>query len=156
MDYNKALQKCMHLCSRNEYCKSDIRQKLKKMQLLNNEADKIIDYLVDNKYVDELRYTNAYVNDKFKFNHWGKIKISYYLKHKAIGNSLIEMALEKINMEDYESVCKIEIEKKKPKVAAESDFERNGKVAKYVISKGFESDLVFRLLKSQNIHLDHM
>ncbi len=148
MDYNKALQKCMNICSRNEYCRFDLHQKFKKWEVSSFDANKIIEYLEDNKYLDEERYATAFVNDKFKFNHWGKIKIAYYLKHKNISSVIVKNALDKISFAEYEKICKNEIEKKRPKVNAESNYERNGKTAQYVISKGFESDLVFKLLNS--------
>ena len=65
------------LCSRKEYCVFEINEKLKKFDISHSEKEAIIKTLENNNFIDELRYAKAYVNDKFKFNKWGRIKIRY-------------------------------------------------------------------------------
>ena len=36
------------------------------------------------KYIDESRFAKAYVNDKYKFNKWGRIKIRFELSKSAL------------------------------------------------------------------------
>ena len=41
------------ICSRSEYCIFDIKEKLKKRQLNQDDINDIIDYLVKERFIDE-------------------------------------------------------------------------------------------------------
>lgn len=148
MDINKALSKCMQLCSRREYCNSEIIEKLNTWEVATENHNKIIEKLTQEKFIDHNRYAQAFVNDKFKFNNWGKVKIKYHLKQKQIEDSVINKHLNDIDPTAYELTLKTEINKKIQTTKANSYFEKNQKVARYAISKGFEPSLVFDLLKT--------
>lgn len=136
----------MQLCSKREYCCYDITEKLNQWEVDYDLHQQIIDKLIDNKFIDESRYTQAFVSDKFKFNNWGKIKIKHHLKQKQISDNLIYEHLNSINDSEYSDKISYEIKKKLKTVKAKDNFERNQKVARYVISKGFEPSIVFDLL----------
>lgn len=148
MNKTKALSKCMQLCSRKEYCISEIYQKLKTWEVLPDDADEIIEVLIREKYLDEKRYVLAYVNDKFKFNKWGRNKIKYMLKQKQLPENLIVENLKVINIDAYLALIKQLVQEKKRKVKGKSEYEKNGKVVNYMTSRGFETDLVFKFLNS--------
>lgn len=150
MKFEQALSKSMELCSRREYCAFDIREKIKKWEISPDDADKIIKRLFDEKFLDHERYCHAFVNDKFRFNHWGKVKIAYHLKQKQIETSHIQDALNKINMDNYLDLIREEIQKKQNRVKAKNDFEKKAKIAQSVIAKGFEPRLVFEVLKMED------
>jgi len=147
MEFKRALEKCMHVCSQREYCIGDIKEKLKKWEITSTDQGKIISQLLAEKFIDHNRYTPAFISDKFNFNHWGRIKITYYLKQKGIEKDIIETHLNKIDCIEYKRILKIEIDKKAKGIKGNNDFEKNQKIARYAISKGFEPNLVFELLK---------
>ncbi len=147
MEYKKALDKCMGICSQREYCIFDIEEKLMKWEVSMSEHQKIVKVLIDERFIDHDRYVPAFINDKFTFNHWGKIKIRYYLKQKRIEESIIKKYLNTIDEDTYDLTIRNEIEKKRRSVKGNSPFEINQKIAKYVISKGFEPNKVFEILK---------
>lgn len=146
MEYKKALSKCMQMCSRKEYCITDIKQKLYSWELNEEDIERLIATLQEEKFIDEERFVNAFVNDKFKFNHWGKVKIRYHLKHKQIDENVVNNVLSGLSDAAYEEVIAQEIAKKISKVKANSTYERKAKVVNYLASKGFEPDLVFKYL----------
>lgn len=86
------------LCSRREYCVSDIRKKLM-VQLEGNAADvgEILEHLISERYVDDLRYASAYARDKASISGWGATKIRYMLSAKGISQDVISQALEEID-----------------------------------------------------------
>ena len=91
--------KMRRLCSRREYCVSDIRKKLM-VQLDGNapEAGEILEHLISERYVDDLRYASAYARDKASISGWGATKIRYMLSAKGISPEVISQALEEIDV----------------------------------------------------------
>jgi regulatory protein len=150
MRYEQALSKCMNLCSRREYCTFDIREKLYKWEMDDSWIEKIIHELISQKFLDDERYSRAFVNDKFRFNHWGKIKINHHLKHKQVNPDIIKNTLDNIDFDAYQLILKEEIQKKQKSVKAKNDFEKQGKIAQSIIAKGFEPGLVFEILKKES------
>lgn len=146
MEPKTALIKAMKLCSQREYCTQDILDKLSKWEVLPTEHQAIINQLINHKFIDHKRYTEAFINDKIKFNHWGKIKINYYLKKKQIDNKIVIDCLSKFNPALYIEIATEEIKKKWRKTQAKSNYELKNKVAKYIINKGFEPNLVFDII----------
>lgn len=102
MDYKKALEKAAALCAQKERCLSDIRKKLQNWELSDSEIEDALSYLVKEKYIDESRFAQYYVRDKFRFNQWGKIKISYMLNGMEVDKKNIQNALNEINELDYQ------------------------------------------------------
>ena len=80
----------MDLCSRREYCQSDIDQKLRIWEVPQATIAKILKVLSEEKFIDHTRFVRAFVNDKLLFNHWGRIKIRYHLVHHRIEKEIIE------------------------------------------------------------------
>ena len=146
MEINKAIAKCMHLCSCREYCVFDIEAKLLKWDIESNDIYSIINTLLDEGYIDQERYTKAFINDKFKFNHWGKTKIKYHLRQKHIDTATINKFINSINEKDYKETIINEIIKKRESIKDDNSFEAQQKIARYVISKGFEPEMVFKEL----------
>ena len=149
MELKKALDKCMYICSQREYCIHDIEEKLAKWEVNVNVHQEIIKTLLAEKYIDHKRYVPAFINDKFTFNHWGKIKIRYHLKQKRIEDALIKTYLDAIDNSSYNEVIQEEINKKKRLVKGTNEFDKKQKIARYIISKGFEPNIVFEIMKME-------
>jgi regulatory protein len=94
----KVADRMRRLCSRREYCVGDIRKKLM-VQLEGNaaEAAEILEHLMKEKYIDDLRYASAYARDKASISGWGATKIRYMLSAKGISSEVISQALEEID-----------------------------------------------------------
>lgn len=96
----KVLDRMRALCSRREYCRKDIMKKV--LPAVDGDvtvAGGIIDMLVKEKYIDELRYASAFARDKSSIAGWGTVKIRYMLSAKGIPEGLVAQALEEIDGE---------------------------------------------------------
>lgn len=96
----KVLDRMRALCSRREYCRKDIMKKV--LPAVDGDvtvAGGIIDMLVKEKYIDELRYASAFARDKSSIAGWGAVKIRYMLSAKGIPEGLVSQALEEIDGE---------------------------------------------------------
>lgn len=86
------------LCSRREYCRSDIMSKVVvALDGDKEQAAKIVETLVNEKYIDDLRYASAFARDKSSIAGWGETKIRYMLSAKGISREVVTQALEEID-----------------------------------------------------------
>ena len=86
------------LCSRREYCTQDVMKKaMKALEGDRHAAEQVLETLVAEKYVDDLRYAGAYCRDKASLSGWGEVKIRYMLASKGISREIIAEALEEID-----------------------------------------------------------
>ncbi|WP_164977509.1 regulatory protein RecX [Ancylomarina salipaludis] len=144
ISYSSALSKMQFICSRQEKCCSDIRKKLENWNLSYDDQDKIIQSLIDDKFIDEKRYTGFYVRDKYKFNKWGRIKISHHLKQKQIPEYLIMEAFDSISKEIYEDNLEEMLRAKMKSTREEDPYKLKAKLYRFAQSRGFESNLILR------------
>ena len=146
MNYKEALSYTMDLCSRQEKCSSEIREKLKKFKVQKAAVEKVLQTLKKEGFIDESRYAGMFVRDKLRINRWGKIKIQYMLSAKRIPDEIICEAMEGIDDQNYLEILKEELSKKQKSVKAENPFEVRNKLARFAQQRGFESGLIFQVL----------
>ena len=144
---DQVLDKMAKYCAYQERCVKDVRDKLKTYEIPQKDRDKILDYLLDNRFVDDERFTKSFIHGKINQSGWGLNKIRFHLMQKGIAKEIIDEALGQTDEEVYRQRL-IDILKTKSKtVKAASDFEKKRKLAAYAIQKGFETGLVWEVLK---------
>lgn len=144
---DQVLDKMAKYCAYQERCVKDVKDKLKTFELPQVEKDKILDYLLDNRFVSDERFAKSFVRGKVNQSGWGLNKIRFHLVQKGIAKELIDEALGQTDEEVYRQRL-IDILKKKSKtVKAANDFEKKRKLAAYAMQKGFEGSLVWEVLK---------
>jgi regulatory protein len=142
------LKKAANFCVYQERTQDEVRKKLKEWKIYDDEAEEMIAWLIVENYINEERFAKAFAGGKFRVKHWGKLKIVFELKGRKISAYCIKEALKEISDEDYFRKIVYLINKKSEDLSAEkSDLERNHKISKYLIGKGFETDLVWSALK---------
>lgn len=139
-------KKMAALCSRAEQCSPDIRKKIIAAGLSNDEADDIIEKLKAEKFIDDQRYVNFYVSEKFRINKWGKVKMRYYLKMKGLDDDLIQKGLDELDEEKYRQVLIKTMKEKARSVKKKNKFEKMGQVIRFTQNRGFEPELIHRYL----------
>ena len=144
--YKDALRRAAALCSNQEQCTGTILEKLRTWGVDTDEAHRVIQKLIEEKFLDDLRYAKFYVRDKYRLNRWGKVKITAMLRQKKIENSLIEEALTEIDMKEYEEICANLIKTKSATMNESNHYIRKGKLFRFAAGRGFESDLIHRIL----------
>ncbi len=144
---DQVLDKMAKYCAYQERCVKDVRDKLKTYDILQEERDKILDYLLDNRFVNDERFAQSFVRGKVNQSGWGVNKIRFHLISKGIDKDTIDEALGQTDEEVYRQKL-IDILKVKSKtVKAASDFEKKRKLATYAMQKGFEGGLVWEVVK---------
>ena len=145
---DQILDKMAKYCAYQERCVKDVRDKLKTFDLPQGEKDKILDYLLDNRFVNDERFAKSFVRGKVNQSGWGLNKIRFHLIQKGIAKETIDEALGQTDEEVYRQRL-IDILKTKSKtVKAASDFEKKRKLAAYAMQKGFEGGLGWEVLRN--------
>lgn len=151
LDKKAAIIKAERYCAYQERAQQEVRDKLYDWGLKSYEVEEVITELILNNFLNEERFAMAYVSGKFKIKKWGKIKIKQGLKLKRIPDKMIKDALNSIDFDDY-LVAILDTAVKKLRVLNEKDaFKRKYKLMTFLQSKGFENDLIFEVLKDNNL-----
>jgi regulatory protein len=143
----EAKVKMARFCSYRERAPEEVRQKLAQYNLSDQKIEQVMNVLMEHDFVNERRFAGAYANGKLNINKWGKLKIRQGLEHYKLDPDHIDEALGKLPDDQYQATMIKHIEKKQRSLKHKDPFVRNHKVAQFVISKGFEPDLVWKILK---------
>ncbi len=153
MDYKTALKKASAWCSRQEYCRSDIRKKLETREVSNHDIEKVINKLVEENFIDESRFATFYVRDKFRFNRWGRKKIWWQLRQKDLTDEIINKALDQIEEMDYRQTLQKVVYEKFKQVETRDYIKKKSAMIRNAVSKGYEYQeiipVVEQLLQNQ-------
>jgi len=144
---DELLHKAASYCSISEHCISEVEEKLSGWGVSDSDKKEIISKLISEDFINEKRYCNYFVKDKFRFNKWGKIKISYSLKQKGLSNELINNALNTIDDGEYEEMLASILKTKLAGLKYEYEYEKQGKLFNFAQSRGFESQVINRVVK---------
>ncbi len=142
MTEEQALQKLAALCSQSEHCTSEMKEKMTRWGIEDDAQQRVMEYLVANRYVDDRRYARSFVNDKLKYNKWGPRKIEQALWMKHIDDSIRQEALDDVDNAEYICVLRPLLQSKRKTTKAESDYEMNQKLLRFAIGRGFTFEQV--------------
>lgn len=138
----KTLSKLAALCSKKECCTADLNDKMRNRGLDSEARQRIIDYLVSHQFVDDSRYCRAFVNDKVKYNKWGRRKIEQALWLKHIPSDISTPILDAVPDEDYLRTLRPMLKAKWATIKASTDYERSMKLINYAMGRGYEIRLI--------------
>ena len=144
---DQVLDKMAKYCAYQERSVKDVKDKLKTFDISQEDREKILDYLLDNRFVDDERFAKSFVRGKINQSGWGLIKIRFHLIQKGIDKETIDEALKQTDEEVYRQRLIDVLKTKSKTVKAENDFEKMRKLAAYAMQKGFEASLVWEVLK---------
>ena len=143
----EALIKAAAYCAYQERTQQEVRSKLYTYGLEPDDVEEIIVRLGQEKMLDEERYAQAYVRGKYGLKKWGRRKIVQGLKSKGISDYCIKQGLKEIDYDVYEQHLQQLLEKKNATEKEKNPFARRQKLTYYLVSKGYESDLVQDAIK---------
>ena len=146
-DINIAIERLKNYCALQDKCQWDVIQKMQEWGLLEVSKNHILELLIQEKYVDEERYSRSFCRGKFRIKKWGKIKISNELKKKYISEVCITKGLEEINDFEYQEELNKQYHKKKSVIKEKNYFIKKKKIATYLINRGYENNLVWDKLR---------
>ncbi len=144
------LERARGWCSRREMCRSEVKTRLLKTDLGEDEINQVLIELIKEKFIDETRFAKAFVHDKIAFQKWGIQKIKQALYYKGISQDNINEALEDINKEEYLEKFLAVAKAKRRTIKSETEYEKNQKLVRFLLSKGVNTDDVFKIIRKIN------
>lgn len=130
------------LCANAEHCQWEMLEKMRRWELTDEAQARVMQRLVDERYVDDERYARAFVKDKLNYNKWGRRKIEQALWQKHIDETVRQQVLDEIADEDYVLVLRPLLKQKRKSVKAASDYDLHVKLIKFALSRGFTMDII--------------
>ena len=144
------LQKIASYCAYQERTQDEVKQRLQKWKVWGDEADELIAELISMNYLSEERFAKTYAGGKFRIKNWGRMKIRNELKRRGLSNYSIEKGMNEIEDKAYVEGLKTLLGKKKNLLEkTENDpFKLKQKLARFALGKGYESELVWKVLEA--------
>lgn len=109
----------------------------------------VMEYLEDNRYLDDLEFAICFARDKFGLNGFGKHRIRMELAKKGIDSRDIETAIEEVFDSESEKEAAKELAMKKLNGSYRNDSEENRyrKTSSYLYRKGYSADIINAVLR---------
>lgn len=139
----EALIKAASFCAYQERTHKEVRTRLSELEVVGDESEAILTYLIKNNYLNEERFARIFAGSKFRQKKWGRIKIRQELKMRGISDYCLKAGMSEIDDNDYMITLQEIIEKKSKDIKDSNKLIIKQKLVKFVLSKGFEHDLVF-------------
>jgi regulatory protein len=148
--YNQEMTRLMirAWCDKAERAHQDVKTKLFAWGVPQEERDELVAELIELNLLNEERFASAFAHDKSEFNQWGRLKIEHALRKKGVSDRNIRHALLLIPQEDQTDTINDIIRKRLPKLKGKPEFQKKGLLARYLISKGFENDQIWKQLEN--------
>lgn len=142
-------KKIYHYCAYQERSHQEVKSKLYDLGLFTEAVDEMVSHLITEGYLNEERFAKAFAGGKFRLKNWGRLKIVQALETKGLTKNCIASGLKEIDDDDYLNTIESLIDKKADQIDEQNVFVKRDKLAKYVIQKGFEPELVWKKLKER-------
>ena len=148
MENDHILDKIRGFCAYQERCIHDVEEKLKEWKVGQKHAEKIIEQLIKEDYLNEERFARSFASGRFRINHWGKTKIIYELERKQVPDLIIQIGLEEIDDEEYTEALKEILRRKDREIKEKDPYKRRQKLIAFGAQKGYDYGLIKHILES--------
>jgi regulatory protein len=130
------------LCARSEHCQHDLLEKMRRWEMSDEAQARVMARLVSERYVDDERYARAFVNDKIRYNKWGRRKVEQALWLKQIDRDIQQRVLDEVDDDEYLSVLRPLLKQKRRSIKAANDYELNQKLVRFALQRGFTYNII--------------
>ncbi|WMJ81057.1 recombination regulator RecX [Clostridium sp. MB40-C1] len=146
-NYIKAKNSALRFIEKNYKTENEVFAKLTKLEYNSKTSSRVIKFLKEYGFVDDIRYTDMFIREKIK--SWGKSKIEYMLIKKGIPQEIINEALDKVTYDSQLEIAEKLGEKKYYIIIKSEKDEKKiyNKISNYLLSKGYDYSIINSVLK---------
>ncbi len=142
-----ALEKARRYCAYQERSQQEVRDKLYDLGLHRQQVEQAIALLITENFINEERFAMAFAGGKFRMKLWGRIRIRLALEQKKVSPYCIRKALQQFSSAEYLQTLRKAAAAQKKKTSEKNLLKKNYIIARHLISRGFEPELVWEELK---------
>lgn len=136
-------------CMYQDRCVQEVIKKLTRLQVIAKTKSKIIDHLIEDDYLNEVRFAKSFIQGKLRIKKWGRIKLNYELRIRGIKKFIIDEEINKISKEDYYDYFN-EFSNNKIKTLKGSKEQKKRSFVNYFTYRGWENNLIYEKLNEIN------
>ncbi|MBR3169560.1 regulatory protein RecX [Candidatus Saccharibacteria bacterium] len=139
--YQRALEWVLARPHSEKECRDYLRRKIFEKKLDKNHIDIIIDKLKTKKYLDDVRFAEWYIENRFAKKGVSVKRLKMELLKKGVSKDITEQVLENSDRNDRGELEKMILKKR-------SKYREDEKLIAYLVRQGFSYDLVREVLQS--------
>lgn len=129
---------------------NELRDYLKNKEEDTIIIEEVIDKLIDYKYLDDDRFTKAFIKDKLNFTNWGDYKIKNELKRLGVNEEIIYNNMTSIDDNIYyERINKI-IDKDISTNKKYGGIKLKNKIYNHLLTLGYSKEKVISIINNYN------
>lgn len=140
------VEKIQSYCIYQDRCEKEVKKKLYTFNVEKDLQLKIINYLIDNDYLNEERFTKLFIQGKLRIKKWGKMKLKFELKSRGVENSMIDKYINEISDEEYTAYFN-EFSSNKIKFLKGTKDQKKRSFINYFTYRGWENYLIYQKIK---------
>lgn len=134
----QALRSLMNLCARSEKCSGDALRLMRGWGVSDADAQKVLQRLVSERFIDDSRYAAAFVREKINLSGWGAYKITTALKRKGIEGATIAAVMSENGDVDMSERLMQLLERKVRTTKAKDSTDLRAKLFRYAAGQGYD------------------
>ena len=138
----QALAALMRLAARSEKSSGDAMRLMQNWGVEPSARCGVLQKLIDNKFIDDRRYAEAFVRDKMRFSGWGTFKLRAALRNKGVAAEIVNEVLGGLDGGDMSERLRERLERKMRTVKYASRYDLKTKLMRYGASLGYDFESV--------------
>ena len=138
----EALFRLTALCSQAEHCSYEMTEKMRKWQISDEAQARIMQHLVEERYIDDERFCRYFIKDKIRYNKWGRRKVEQALWAKHIDSDISKAILDEVDDEEYINILRPMIKNRRKQMKDMNEYEANARLMRWAIGRGFTFDII--------------
>lgn len=144
---SEAITNIQRYCALQDRCHYEVRSKLLERGIYGDILEEMISDLISEGFLDEERFAKSFVRGKFRMKGWGRNKIVQELKLRQVSEYSIREGLKEIDDNEYMTTLEKLYQKKLKITKYKDQYDRYKKMTAFLMSKGYEYDLIREVLE---------
>lgn len=137
----QALAALMRLCARSEKSSGDALRLMRTWEVAEGARQSVLQKLIDQRFIDDRRYAEAYTREKSSLAGWGRRKIALQLRQKGVSRDIVDEVLASLNTDEQSERLADKLRRKMRSTKAANQYELRGKLLRYALSLGYDYDM---------------
>lgn len=130
------------LCARSEKSSGDALRLMHQWGVEPSARQGVLQRLLAERFIDDRRFSAAFVRDKIRLSGWGARKVRTALCQKGIAPEIIEAALTQMDSSGTHERLLTQLDKKKRLTRYKDMYDLKTKLIRYGLSLGYDYDAV--------------